>query len=241
MKMKFGKFGILGVSAVAALALAAGPTAAYADAIPYGSIGTPITTNDSLIATGSSVLFYFGASAADIDAVDIFDVTKDMQTGYIFFNNASSAGQMATLGTSSGDVLVVEIINTTEVGNYYSVVAGTPLYTTFFGQTYTTGSGVGGAPATPAPDTAPTINHVYETAFSGGTLGATVVGPGVFLGAEDRSTPPFSVASDYDYNDDQFVLTGVTTSTVPEPGSIALLGTGILGVAGLIRRRLVAA
>jgi hypothetical protein len=32
--------------------------------------------------------------------------------------------------------------------------------------------------------------------------------------------------------------TGVTTVTVPEPGTLGLLGTGLLGIAGLVRRKL---
>ena len=73
------------------------------------------------------------------------------------------------------------------------------------------------------------INHAYSTAFSGaGTIPA-----GTYIGMEDL---PNGI-SDFDYNDDSFVFTNVGITPAPEPSSLLLFGTGILGAAGAIRRR----
>ncbi|HVP54452.1 MAG TPA: PEP-CTERM sorting domain-containing protein [Candidatus Eisenbacteria bacterium] len=74
------------------------------------------------------------------------------------------------------------------------------------------------------------INHAYATAFPGGGG----IPAGIFLGMEDLPLGQ----SDLDYNDDQFVFVNVGTSTTPEPRTLLTLGSGLLGLAGFMRKRL---
>lgn len=71
------------------------------------------------------------------------------------------------------------------------------------------------------------INHAYATSFAGGNG----LPAGIFVGMEDL---PIG-SSDLDYNDDQFVFQNV--SSVPEPSTLAMLGSGIVGVASILRRK----
>ncbi|MBS1800649.1 MAG: PEP-CTERM sorting domain-containing protein [Acidobacteria bacterium] len=76
------------------------------------------------------------------------------------------------------------------------------------------------------------VNHGYATLFAGGLLGTETYPAGTYIGMED--TP----WGDYDYNDNQFLFTNVAPA--PEPGTLLLLGTGILGAAGTLRRKMFA-
>jgi hypothetical protein len=85
--------------------------------------------------------------------------------------------------------------------------------------------------------TDPSVNadgdtHGYSTAFAGGLLGSITYPAGTYIGMED------TIGGDYDYNDNQFLFTNVAPA--PEPGTLLLLGTGMLGVAGTLRRKMFA-
>ena len=69
--------------------------------------------------------------------------------------------------------------------------------------------------------TSPSAGFFNYTAFFSGTLGAPVFIPGVY-------TYP---------TDGILTITDQTPTVTPEPSSLVLLGTGVLGVAGVVRRR----
>ena len=196
-----------------ALGLAGLVTPAFADNIPYPNVGH-VAPSTTVTATGNTLdVYFYGSSAGDTDDIEVEDLTQGWISGPILNNHSSVPGQESIFSVNPGDVLIFYIVNE-NTGETYSSVPG---------------------------DSDDGYNHAYITPFSGnGTIPAgTFVGlEDLYIGANsDHVCGGESNQSDCDYNDDEFVFLGVTSGSTPEPSSLALLGTSILGVAGVVRRR----
>ncbi|HEX5284752.1 MAG TPA: PEP-CTERM sorting domain-containing protein [Bryocella sp.] len=206
-----------------ALALGVLVAPAFADNIPYGSGGhvSPATTVKS---TGTSLdVYFYGSSASDTDYIRVRDVTQGWTSGLILDNHTSNVGDEYVFPTGLnqlhvGDTLEFYLVNQT-TGDTYSSVPG---------------------------DSDDGYNHAYMTPYNAtGPTAIAGIPPGMFVGFEDLYIGANRDGvcggdhnqSDCDYNDDEFVFVGVAPDPAPEPSSLALLGTSILGAAGMVRRR----
>ena len=205
---------------LSALTLGVLVTPAFADPVPYANTGH-VAPNPSLPikATGNQLdLFYYGESAGDTDYIVVYDVTAGTNSGQILNNTTSTIGEEFTFTTNPGDTLEFELVNVTTNTDYWSTPSDNP----------------------------DNENHVYITSFSTADGTADGIPAGTFVGFEDLFIGANSDhvctgsknKSDCDYNDDEFVFVSTTVGAAPEPNSLALLGTSILGAAGVLRRRI---
>jgi hypothetical protein len=201
------------LSVILALASFSASVPAVADTISYGNAGS-ITPTSVLTAstTGSITGYFLGQSAYDTSVIRLVDVTSGYTSSYFFNNHSTAAGTTANFGSvNAGDILVFELFN------------------------FDTGLTL----ATDPSHSVDGVNHGFEAAFGGGALnGVSGLPAGTFVGMEDLAG---FEGSDFDYDDTTFFFTNVgntVTGHAPEPGTLALLGTGLLGAAGVLGRRL---
>jgi hypothetical protein len=193
--------------------LAGGARSAYADAIPYPTVGTlnPITYTFTAAATGHVLAYFAGSTAAFDNQLGLLDNGVLTSSGFGLDNHSSVIGQLFDLGAvTAGDTLVFVLrINSNASTEVFSDAT------------------MNGPYDSPHAST----NHVYSTPY-------TATGPifagipvGTFVSFEDL---PFN-SSDLNYNDEDFVFTNVRTTAVPEPTSLLLIGAGLFLAARRLR------
>ncbi len=195
------------------LLLAIGSLPALAGCIPYCNVGTIPPTNVFTATVTGSITGYFiqGGAASGGGAGDTdFVAMLDVNT------STMSAWLFQNQTSLPGDT-----------ANFGAVTAGDTLV--FFLQNVSLSQIFASQPSLSSDG----VNHAYATAFAGGILNGATIPAGTYVGMEDLP----ACCSDFNYNDDSFVFVGVASTAAPEPGTLALLGSGIVGLAGLIRRK----
>jgi len=179
-----------------------------ADALPYPTPGTIAPTPTiTAMATAHVIGYFAGSSATDTNLIRLCDVTAAFCSSFTFNNQSTAVGTSFDFGAViAGDILRFDLSNTT------------------------TGRVFSSNPAVSADG----INHAYLTHYSntGAPNRGRGIPAGMFVGMEDQP----SGSSDRDYNDDQFVVTNVASTTIPEPSSVLLLST-VLWLAGRTAKR----
>ncbi len=189
--------------------------AAVSAQVPYPNPGTPAPTQYiTATNTGDVLATLFSAFGLDDDRIGLIDLTTGYDSGYIVHTHQAPLGTLYNFGhVNAGDQLEFYLKNNNPVDAAQTFYSDPALSTDGY-------------------------NHVYE--YRLGEPDATgQIADATFLGFQD--IPEGFAFSGDSFNASALEASNLTLSSVapaPEPGTLTLLGTGVLGIAGMIRRHL---
>lgn len=206
------------------------------DAIPYPNPGTYNSQAYTFTATTTAdLVVYFAGAASYYDNQLGVLVNGAPQGGYGLDDHTSSVGDSYDYGQVTAGDVVTFVLHITEPNTPYSQRPGQTI-DLWSDPSLNALYGYDGPGATQH-------NHVYLTDYTGGIgdpNSALYQDTGYYLGFEDLAFGDFSsIRSDYDYNDENFVITqqALNVTPLPEPSSWALLLIGFLGVGTALRMK----
>ena len=185
--------------------------------------GVPVTqTSINAMVTGNIIATFLGTSADATDLIRLNDETTGTYSAWSMNNKTSTPGQTFNFGfVNAGDKLAFEIESSsiTDPNGYFATTSGIL-------------NPVESSDSAKATDG---VSSFYASQQNGYLL----------LGAEDiphEINPLYGVYyTTPNYDNVVFSVANVAGSSIvptPEPGTFALLSTGVLGAAGAVRRRL---
>jgi hypothetical protein len=226
--MRLSKLSLLGAAAT----LAMSGLAAHADSLSLGNSGQSLSfIFDGSHETGSGGNFssssaVIGGKTVDFSAVYCVDLNDDINDSS-FYNNTVFTTNSKVNGSTVNNAIEIAwlILNTTVTNSTQAAGLQAAIWETEYGNEFTLLTG-----GTVASDESADLNALSNAVY-----------PASLVSQLDWITPPSITTGNGKNREtvDQQGLVGLPDpSPVPEPGTLSLFGTGILGAAGLVRRRM---